>query len=396
LPHTAPSELKGCTFAHWGQKTHKSGRVTGYYGYALHALIRVPDLLKDQRGPFTDKLAGPLLVQEFALTPASTDIVDVTLTMVDRVIATGKKIRDLLGDRHYSYKSYDRWIAKLWRLGIRPVMDMRADGHGAFDYNGAMIIDGTPHCGVPAGLLEIQGPGVNASQEDQHLFHQAIDARAPYAMERIQTAWQHRDGITRFRCPARAGQVGCPRLAGSIQVAQDNNLPIVVPPATQTAWCTPDTATIKAIPQMKYQQEHYWGAHNWRASFHRRTYVEGVFGNMKNHRTGNIHRGFMQFEGQPLVTLAVTAAVIAYNLRELESWYIRASVLNDPVYWDDLRNSDKIRGAETKKRLAAYAAHPLHQQTEHQHGFVMLTKAGQEALDSEHLASPEAPEALAA
>jgi hypothetical protein len=381
----APSDRpSGCSYAAWGQKTHKSGRVTGYYGYALHALIRVPDLQHDQRGPFTDALAGPLLVQDFALTPASTDIVNPTLGMVHRVIASGHQIIDLLGDRHYSYKKYSRWISKLWPLGVRPVMDLRATDHGAFDYNGATVLAGTPHCGVPVGLQKIPGPGVIASEEDKDLFAAAIDARAPYAMQRVQTPWQNRDGVTRWRCGARADQVGCPNLEGSTETAISNGLPIVDPPATKTAWCDFDTATIKAIPEMKYQQEHIWGSHKWRVSYSRRTYVEGCFGNLKNPRTGNLHRGFMQYEGQALVTLTIAAAVVAYNLRELETWYLRASKLNEGEYWETLRTGDKARGTQTKARLAAYAAHPLHQKTIHQFGFVMLTANQQAEMDAEH------------
>jgi hypothetical protein len=77
-----------------------------------------------------------------------------------------------------------------------------------------------PTVGVPAGLMQIQGSGVIASKEDKDLFATAIDARGPYAMQRIQTAWQNRDGVTRWRCGARAGQSGCPRLEGSVEVAQ--------------------------------------------------------------------------------------------------------------------------------------------------------------------------------
>lgn len=52
----------------------------------------------------------------------------------------------------------------------------------------------------------------------------------------------------------------------------------------------------------------------------------------------------------PANRLAVTAAVIAYNLCELESWYIRASELKDAEYRNDLRHSDKLRGTQTKQR----------------------------------------------
>lgn len=34
--------------------------------------------------------------------------------------------------------------------------------------------------------------------------------------------------------------------------------------------------------------------------------LDGVFGNLKNFATGNIHRGYMQFTGRALVTLGLT------------------------------------------------------------------------------------------
>lgn len=54
----------------------------------------------------------------------------------------------------------------------------------------------------------------------------------------------------------------------------------------------------------------------------------------------------MCFTGLPLVTLTMTAAVVAYNLRELESWCERAG-----------------EGDPTNPLLTIYAAHPLHQRT---------------------------------
>ncbi len=373
---------KECTFAAWGGKTHKTGRITGYYGYGLHALVRVPDLIREGRAePSADTLAGPLLFEEFTITPASTDVVDLTLDMVRRVHASGHTVKDLLADRHYSYKKYDRWVSRLWRMGVRAVIDMRKDNHGEFDYNGAIIIDGTPHCGVPEGLKIIEAPGLGASAEAIAKFTAKINERQQYAMELRASAWTN-DGTTRWACPAVAGTVGCPRRPGTMQTARELNQPIVEPPETILAWCENGTSTIKAIPQMKYHQEDYWGNHIWNSSYNRRTHVEGKFGTLKNHRTGNIHRGFMQLTGEPLVTFALTAAVVAENLRELENWYTRASVLRDPKVWVKLRKGQKERAAKTKKILATYEEHPLHRTTIHRHGFTMLTESQKDELDA--------------
>jgi hypothetical protein len=90
------------------------------------------------------------------------------------------------------------------------------------------------------------------------------------------------------------------------------------------------------------------------SSSNRRTYVEGVFGNMKNYASGTIHRGYMQLTGRALVTLGLTAAV-AHNLRELENWHARAS-----------------KHCPDNPLLAEYEQHPLHQPTQWVHGFTVL------------------------
>lgn len=197
-------------------------------------------------------------------------------------------------------------------------------------------------------------------------------------MSRNKTAWQNGDGKTRWRCPARNGTIGCPRLEGSVDLAIANNLPVVSPPDGRLPWCDAETATIEPEPHMKHHQQEYWGLPPWLVSWNRRTYVEGVFGNIKNHHTGNVHRGFMCFTGRPLVTLAITAAVVTYNMRELEHWYDRASA-NDPE----------------NPLLRLYQEHPLHRRTEHQHGFTMLTEEEAAALD-ERWASPRMEQGPAA
>lgn len=349
-------------FATWGVKTHKSGKSSAYYGYALHVLLRVP-MLNAKRT--CSGLDLPLLVEQFQITPASTDIVDVTLRMVKKVIARGGKVGDLIGDRHYSYKKFERWALVLWKMDVKPVLDLRKNDHGVMDYNGAQILAGWPHCGVPQHLLRIERPGRNATRQEWAEFYASIEERQRYAM--IRHTPVQGDGKSRWICAAQAGLVGCPSLDGSIEAARRNGLPIITPPEGTLPWCTSKTAQIPVSPVMKYQQEEYWGTeHGWEPSWNRRTWVEGAFGNLKNHHTGNIHRGFTCFTGLPLVTLAYTAAVVAYNVREQESWFERASSAqpDNPL-------------------LTGYAVHPLHQRTPYQHGFTMLSQSQRVALDRE-------------
>jgi hypothetical protein len=53
------------------------------------------------------------------------------------------------------------------------------------------------------------------------------------------------------------------------------------------------------------------------------------------------------------VTFAVTAAAVADNLRELETWYLRACELDDAENWETFRTGEKTRGTQTKARLTA-------------------------------------------
>jgi hypothetical protein len=152
------------------------------------------------------------------------------------------------------------------------------------------------------------------------------------------------DGASRWECPARAGKLGCPLVAGTVEVARELTLPVVARPPRgedKPTCCTQRTIMIKVTgaseddpprareqhrklaQAMKHAQDEYWGDHRWQTSFDRRTYVEGMFGNLKNPNTENLHRGLFRFTGLPLVTLALTAAAAAANVRQLRNWHER-------------------------------------------------------------------------
>jgi hypothetical protein len=356
-----------CWFARWGVKTHKNGGRSSYYGYALHALLRIPDVIKGGgKGARTDRHAEPRLIEQFALTSASTDIVDVTLGMIKTTIGRGQPVHDLAGDRHYSYKQFNRWASKLWQLNVRQVLDLRQNEVGPVDYDGAIILAGTPHCGVPEHLWRLERPAKGADREDMDRFREQIAEREKYAMYRNKTPWGNGDGKTRWRSPVCNGTAGCEHAAGSVEIAIANGLPVLDPESHDAKWCTKDTVTLPAGPHMKHHQEEYWGSPDWEISWNRRTYVEGVFGNMKNHHTGNIRRGFMCLTGRALVSIAVAASVVAYNLREWENWNERAGV-----------HYAEHPGEPRSPLLDPYAAHPLHQATKHIYGHTMLTAESQ-------------------
>jgi hypothetical protein len=328
-----------CPDARWGTKTGKNGEQHAYFGYALHALVRVPDL---KPGPSFSDEDDPILIEAITLTPASTDVVDVSLAMLDRV-RSRQDVKDLIADRHYSYKDYSRWARQLWARGVHPVLDLRADEHGFRDYNSTRIAAGWPHCpATPDTLAKLPRPGSTAAQADKDAFLEVIRTRHAYAMRRV--AGHVPDGRTRWECPARAGKIGCPIVEGSVPAARQLDLPVINTPPAQAerhACCTQRTFMIRiqepddaGTPEqrqadqqlavaMKLAQDEYWGDHRWQTSWNRRTYIEGAFGNHKNPNPERLGRGLFRFTGLPLVSLAVAASVTAANTRQLRAWHER-------------------------------------------------------------------------
>lgn len=360
------AERRGsCSFARWGIKTHKSGKRNAYFGYAMHTMVRIPDVVLGK----SERNSEPLLIEQVEITPASTDLVDPTLKMIKKIIGNGQTVGDLIGDRHYSYKKFERWASRLWRLGVRQVLDLRENDHGSLFYDGLTIIDGWPHCNPPKHLQDLRRPGFTATPEEHAEFKTKNQERWKYAMYRNKTPYSRGgDGKTRWGCPAAAGKVGCIFVEGSLETAFVVGLPIVNAPAQPHRFCR-GSVQMDSGSHMKHAQQEYWGSESWLTSWNRRTYVEGVFGRIKNPATENIHRGFLQLTGRPLVTLALAAVTVSYNIRELNDFRDRATA---------------TANERTAALLATLAVHPLCQTTEHVHGHVMLSKEQADQLDDAH------------
>jgi hypothetical protein len=312
-----------------GVKTRKDGRRETYCGYELHALVRVPDDV--------DQFVAPLF-ESFEVTPAGRDIVDPSLGLLDRSTDSGFKITDLLADRHYSYKTEDRWYYELLRRGIRQHVDLHPNDQGFRDYNGMKLAAGWMHCpATPERLGRIDGLAPTADQAARTSYSALIDERQTYALRRV--ARQNATTGARWECPALDGRVGCPLRAGTVEVAHRNRLPVVAnPPAPATApkCCTQRTVTTGTDAQPKVEQQHYWGSQAWKTRYNARTYVEGAFGNLKNRTTESVARGFFQVSGLAKVNLMIGIALTAHNLRMLRSNADPSDPNADPLTRPDL------------------------------------------------------------
>lgn len=315
-PSTATRKAQGpapCRDATWGYKTARVGGREIYFGYQLHAIVNVPKLGEDRRD-------APTLIADFDVTPANEDIVDVSLSLIDRLTARGVGVRELLADRHYSHKVPDRWALQLEQRGVAPVLDLHQTDQGWSEYEGSRLAAGVPHCpSSPDDLGNLPSPSPNESKEVHSKHHMDIAARQELAFTRNgRTA----AGNPRFMCPARAGNVGCRLVAGSVPVAITSGLRVVQDvPLNPGKCCTQTTITLQRDTQRKVWQEHYWRGAQWRKSYARRTYVEGVFGQIKNASTENVARGHFRITGLTLVRLALAAVAVSYNIRQLRDWH---------------------------------------------------------------------------
>ncbi len=312
---------KGASDALWGYRTHKNGRNI-FFGYDLEALIRVPGM--NEHG---DDRSEPALVEALTVIPASTDIVEPCLDLITQIQNNGSTIKNLLVDRLYSYKQFDRWYAALLKLGVQQVLDLTENDHGFADWRGTKVVAGHPHCpGTPDHLGTITRPGPEASAEEKQQFQSLIDQRQSHAFQIVNRP-THDSLKVKARCPALAGFVGCPLRNGTVAAAVENGLPIVEPPESDPApCCIQDTVTLAINSEaeqriMKTHQPHYWGSEKWEASFARRTYVEGWFGSLKNSAVGRLNDKTHQYRGLPLVTIVLAVAAAVTNTHQLRKWH---------------------------------------------------------------------------
>ncbi len=123
--------------AAWGVKTSKSGKQERYFGYELHAIVRV--------GRLNDPKPVPCLAERIVVTPASTNCADAVLPAIMRMRDEGLRLREVVADRGYTYKT--TWTRALRALDVDSVLDLHPTQLGARgSHAGARMIAGVPHC----------------------------------------------------------------------------------------------------------------------------------------------------------------------------------------------------------------------------------------------------------
>lgn len=337
--------------AGWGAKTAKDGGAEWFYGYHEHTVVLAPHGKKDPDQP-------PPLIVRYTLTHPKADLAATTIALIDRTLDRvgdpGKKqLTDVIVDRHYSYKRPETWRDELAARGISQTFDLRKDEQGWTDLDGVRFAAGIPHCpGAPDHLGVIPGLGLDPSPREVAEFKTQIELRKQYRLYKNQEL----DPITgkaQWQCPARAGTVACPLVAGTVQAAghlmttTGQSIPIIDSPPDPNdpicpKVCTQATVVIEPGDLRKLIQPNYWGSEDWREMHAKRSVVEGSYGNRKNPDTENLRRGHHRAGGIGRTMLYSIGAVASYNLRMLRNWHDRTG-LGDPTNLL-LRPADNVYG----------------------------------------------------
>jgi hypothetical protein len=305
-------ELAADPDATWGVKTHKSGREESYFGYELHAVVRV--------GPPGGKPnSTPCVAERIVVRPASTNATADVLAALRRMQDADLRVREVIVDRGYSYKT--NWTPGVIALGLDPVHDLHANQYGARGtHAGARIVTGVPHCpAMPTALDDIRRPERLAAGPELDRFTDMIAEREHWALRRISLP--DLTGKERYECPARAGKIKCALHKPSLKLGV--GLPTVTnPPADpgSLACCSQRTITIPGTVDPKARQRYYWGSAEWIAAFSRRSRVEGWFGNLKSENTEALGRGAFRVMGLAKTTIMLGLYTAATNMRLLRAW----------------------------------------------------------------------------
>lgn len=306
--------------AAWGIKTSKSGKEERYFGYELHAVVRV--------GRLNDPRPVPCVAERIVVTPASTNCAEAVLPAIRNMRQDGLRLREVIADRGYTYKT--TWTRGLRALDVDSVLDLHATqlgGRGS--HAGAKMIVGVPHCpATPETFDTIARPDRLADSPDLDVFIERIGKREQWALRRV--AGPDSDGSERYECPARAGKLRCPLVPATM--SQSVTLPKVLDPPAPAAHrcCSQRTITVPGDVDYKSRQRHYWGSRDWISSFNRRTRVEGWFGNLKDRSREALARGGFRVMGICKSSLMLAIYAAATNLRLLDTWAVRAGLEEAP------------------------------------------------------------------
>ena len=303
--------------AAWG---HRRGNSPGeadesFFGYYLQVVTAV----KDEGGPKV-----PELVRRILLASCRADPPAALVGVLERMVAAGIEIGDVLADSGYAYRVPESWALPLRALGVDLVQDLHPNDRGRQGtHMGAIRANGSLYCpATPTALLEL-GPLARSASEAEAAAHDR--KAAELARHKLSPlSGYDADGYRRVACPAAAGKLRCPLRAASMELPHSRP-EVAEPPGQPPVCCAQQTITVPPWVNAKTAQKHDYPSPQHRRSYARRSAAERAYATVKDPASNDMSRGWCRLTGLAPIALFAATVFIARNLRVADAFTARAA-----------------------------------------------------------------------
>lgn len=293
--------------AAWGHRRGDSPgeRDESFYGYYLQVVTAVGE----ERGP-----AVAELVRRIHLAGCKADPPAALVGVLERMVAAGIEIGDLLADSGYAHRVAETWALPVRRLGARLVQELHPHDRGPKGtHMGAVLANGNLYCpATPAALLELGPLHRGASEEETAAHDQKAAELARHKLAPI--AGYDADGYRRVGCPAARGKLRCPLRPDSMELPHTRP-EVISPPEHPPRCCSQQTITVPPEVNAKTAQKHDYPSPSHRRSYARRSAAERAYATVKDPASNDLSRGWCRLTGLTPIALFAAGAFAARNLR---------------------------------------------------------------------------------
>jgi hypothetical protein len=301
--------------ASWGHRRAdgRGGDEQPFFGYYLQVATIVPE----ERGP-----EAPELVRRVQIASCHTDPPPALVPVIERMVAAGIAVTDLLADSGYAYRKAESWALPLRRLGVRLVQDTHPRDRGPRGtHMGAVRSNGNLYCpATPAALLELAPPARGADPQQIRAHDRLAGELASHKLGRI--SGYDPDGYHRVACPAVQGKLRCPLRPESLALAHSRP-EVLEPPTEPPACCHQRTLTVPPQVNAKTAQKHDYPSPAHRRSYARRTAAERAYASVKDRASNDLTRGWCRLMGLTPIALFAATLFVARNQRVADAFRAR-------------------------------------------------------------------------
>lgn len=301
--------------AAWGHRRGDSPgeRDESFYGYYLQVVTAVGE----ERGP-----AVAELVRRIHLAGCKADPPAALVGVLERMVAAGIQIGDLLADSGYAHRVAETWALPVRRLGARLVQELHPHDRGPKGtHAGAIRANGALYCpATPAALLELGPLHRGASEEETAAHDRKATELARHKLAPI--AGYDPDGYRRVGCPAARGKLRCPLRPDSMELPHTRP-EVISPPEHPPRCCSQQTITVPPEVNAKTAQKHDYPSPSHRRSYARRSAAERAYATVKDPASNDLSRGWCRLTGLTPIALFAATVFVARNLRVADAFAAR-------------------------------------------------------------------------